>query len=178
VKAMTKKFICNFDEPIVKTKKGKLRGYLWGNIYHFLGVRYGKAKRFLPPEPEQAWDGVKDAIVYGEGPLVAFEEKAMGLCGYESMLSQKQFWPRSEDCLNLNIWTPSIDPAAEKPVMVWIMGGGFHAGAANESAALDGSNLSEFGDAVVVSVNHRISLLGFFDLAPFGENTVIRQTAV
>ena len=80
-----------------------------------------------------------------------------------------RFWPKSEDCLNLNIWSQSIDPAAKKPVMVWMHGGGFASGSAIEMIAYDGANLSEYGDVVVVSINHRLNILGFLDLSDYGE---------
>ena len=60
-----------------------------------------------------------------------------------------------EDCLNLNIWTQSLDPKAKKPVLVWLHGGGYFAGSSIEQVAYDGYNMCMDGDVVVVSVNHR-----------------------
>lgn len=70
----------------------------------------------------------------------------------------------SEDCLYLNICTPSTDGSA-RPVMFWIHGGGFMNGAANE---YDGSVLSQDNDVVVVTINYRLGLFGFLDLSQFG----------
>ena len=71
---------------------------------------------------------------------------------------------QNEDCMNLNVWTQSLDVEAKKPVIVFFHGGGFTNGSSVESAAYDGKNLSEYGDAVVVTVNHRLNVLGFMDL--------------
>lgn len=166
---MFKQFICDFDGPIAETKAGRLRGFKWGDTYNFLGITYGTAKRFMSPEPVKPWSGVKDAIIYGDASLTTEITKAVGHPAYEAMLGQGNYLYKSEDCLNLNVWTPALDPEAKKPVMVFISGGGFHSGGANESVCTNGTSLSEFGDVVVVSINHRISLLGFFDLSPFGE---------
>jgi para-nitrobenzyl esterase len=75
----------------------------------------------------------------------------------------------SEDCLRLNVWTPSINDNRKRPVMVWIHGGGFTAGSGHELKAYDGENLSRRGDVVVVSLNHRLGALGYLDLMDYGE---------
>ena len=66
------------------------------------------------------------------------------------------------------MWTQTLTPAVKKPVMVWMHGGGFTNGASMESYAYDGRSLSEFGDVVVVSVNHRLNILGTLDLSAYG----------
>ena len=73
-----------------------------------------------------------------------------------------------EDCLRLNIWTPGID-GERRPVMVWLHGGGFAAGSGHDLPAFDGENLARRGDVVVVSLNHRLNLLGFLDLSAYGD---------
>lgn len=85
------------------------------------------------------------------------------------------FWPRlpavsSEDgSLNLNVWSPKdASPANRKAVMVWFHGGGFSTGSSVDLAAYDGRRLAEFGDVVVVSVNHRLNVLGHLDLSAYG----------
>ena len=49
--------------------------------------------------------------------------------------------------------------------MVWLHGGGFQTGSAIEQLVYDGANLSRKGDVVIVSVNHRLNMLGFLDLS-------------
>jgi para-nitrobenzyl esterase len=75
----------------------------------------------------------------------------------------------NEDCLNLNVWTPGIDDGHKRPVLFWIHGGGFTAGSSHELPSYDGENLSKKGDVVVVSINHRLNVLGFLDLSAYGE---------
>ena len=80
-----------------------------------------------------------------------------------------RYWPMDENCQYLNIWTQSLDPEAKKPVMVWLHGGGFFAGSSIEQVAYEGDHLREYGDVVVVSLNHRLNILGYLDLSAYGE---------
>ena len=79
-----------------------------------------------------------------------------------------RYWIANEHCHYLNVFTQNLTPAAKKPVMVWFHGGGFTNGSSMESYAYDGRSLSEFGDVVVVSVNHRLNILGTLDLSAYG----------
>ena len=160
---MAKQFVCN-DSTVVTTTKGKLRGFLFDGIYTFHGIRYAKAKRFQMPEPVDAWDGVKDALSYGMICPVLNQPMPMG-----EVMTPHRFWPESEHCQYLNVWTKSIDPSAKKPVMVWFHGGGYSAGSSIEQVAYEGDNLAKFGDVVVVTVNHRLNVFGHLDLSAFGE---------
>ena len=56
-----KKFLCSADAPIVQTKQGKLRGFQWGDLYHFRGVKYAESERFLPPHDPTPWEGIREA---------------------------------------------------------------------------------------------------------------------
>ena len=149
------------DKVIVQTKAGKLRGFALDGIYRFYGVKYATAKRFLPPEPVAPWEGLADATSYGYvAPLMSPNSPAMDL------LIPHRFWVENEDCLSLNVW--SKDLTGKKPVMVWLHGGGYAAGSSIEMVAYDGANMSEYGDVVTVTINHRLNILGYFDLSSFG----------
>ncbi len=161
---MAKQFVCSTTSPIVQTKAGKLRGFLWDGTYTFHGIKYADAKRFQPPTPPAPWEGVKDALSYGYVSPMLDRETAQG-----EVMVPHRYWPKDENCQYLNIWSPSIDPAAKKPVMVWLHGGGFSAGSSIEQVAYDGDALSKFGDVVVVTLNHRLNILGYLDLSPYGE---------
>ena len=161
---MEKTFVCTEDFPVVRTRAGKLRGYQVGGIFHFLGVQYAEAKRFRMPTPVSPWEGVKDAHAAGPVCPLLDDENPWG-----DVMIPHRFWPKSEDCLSLNLWTPSLDPGAGKPVMVWFHGGGYSTGSAVEMVAYDGDRLAESGDVVVVTVNHRLNILGYFDLSEYGE---------
>lgn len=74
-----------------------------------------------------------------------------------------------EDCLRVNIWTPGLNDGKKRPVMVWLHGGGYAAGSGQELPSYDGFNLAKKGDAVVVTLNHRLNVLGFLDLSAYGD---------
>lgn len=71
--------------------------------------------------------------------------------------------------MRLNVWTPNLKDGKKRPVMFWIHGGGFTAGSSQELPSYDGENLAKKGDVVVVSINHRLNILGFLDLSAYGE---------
>ena len=84
------------------------------------------------------------------------------------VMIQNRYWPKSEDCQYLNVWTQTVRSDAKKPVMVWLHGGGFAAGSSIEQVAYDGENMSKYGDVVIVTINHRLNILCYMDLSPFG----------
>lgn len=152
-------------EGVADTAYGKVRGFIDEGTYTFRGIPYAKAERFGMPEAPDAWDDVRNCVVYGPtAPITRMTSPDGG-----DFLIPHRYWAQNEDCQNLNIWTQSLDPAAKKPVMVWFHGGGFTNGSAIEGVAYDGKNLSEYGDVVVVTVNHRLNVLGYLDLSKYGE---------
>ncbi len=161
---MAKEFLCTSTEPVVDTKAGKLRGFKLGTTYNFYGVKYAECKRWQQPTPVTPWEGIQDALSYGYITYPASPDSPNG-----DLLVPHRFWPKSEDCLNLNIWTQSIDKASKLPVMVWLHGGGFSNGSAIEMVAYDGNNLSEYGNLVVVTVNHRLNVFGCLDVSGYGK---------
>ncbi len=155
---------CTKDYPIVETKQGKIRGYVYDGVFNFLGIKYAKAKRFQMPEEPDSWEGVKDALAYGLiCPILVPPVPG------EEVVCPHRFWPESEHCQNLNVWTDSIDPAAKKPVMVWFHGGGYSTGSAIEHVAYEGDRLAKYDGVVLVSVNHRLNAFGHLDLSMYGE---------
>lgn len=168
-----KKVIRTPDYPIVKTKQGKLHGYQENEVFYFYGIRYGRAERFQLPSPEPSWDGVRDAKSYGFiCPLLPEEEQPenspMAAPG-NSFEMQHVYWPMKEQCLYLNVWTKHLEKDAKKPVLVWFHGGGYSAGSSVEIPAYNGHNLCDYGDVVVVNLNHRLNCIGFLDLSSYGE---------
>ena len=161
---MAKTFCMSTKAPIVDTPKGKIRGFHYDGVDHFYGIRYAKARRFCMPEPVEAWEGIKDAGSYGMICPVLTEPMPSG----EVMIPHR-FWPASEHCQYLNVWTSSCDRKARKPVMFWIHGGGFEAGSGIEQVCYDGFNLAKLDDVVVVTVNHRLNAFGYLDMSDFGE---------
>lgn len=160
---MEKKFVYNEDTALVETRSGKVRGCLYDDIYIFKGIPYAKAKRFHAPEPVEPWDDVFQATSYGYVCPLLELPKPNG-----ELLVPHRYWVMNEDCQNLNIWTPGLDKE-KRPVMVWFHGGGFTDGSSIEQIAYEGGNMCKLGQVVVVSVNHRLNVLGYCDLSPFGE---------
>ena len=161
---MDQQFCMSKTAPIVQTRAGKLRGFRYDGVDHFYGIRYAKAKRFQMPEPVKPWEGVKDANSYGMICPVLNEPMPTG-----EVMTPHRFWPSSEHCQYLNVWTDRCDPKAKKPVLFWIHGGGYAAGSSIEQIAYDGFNLAKDKDVVLVSVNHRLNAFGYLDLSSFGE---------
>ncbi len=154
----------NFDPPVVQVEGGKLRGFRDGKITVFLGIPYAEAERFELPKHATPWNGIKSAQAWGPVcPIPKLTEP-----GVDEFVFPHRYWLENEHCQVLNIWTQNLSTTAKKPVMVWLHGGGFTNGSSMESYAYDGKNLSEFGDVVVVSINHRLNIIGTLDLSAYG----------
>ena len=157
--------VFRYDEiPAVETKAGKVKGYEWDGVCIFKGIPYAKAERFQMPRETESWEGVKETSSYGFVCPLLTQDTPSG-----ELLVPHRYWPQDENCQNLNLWTPALDKKAEKPVMVWLHGGGYAAGSSIEQVAYDGFNMCSKGDVVVVTVNHRLNILGFLDLSTYGE---------
>ena len=140
------------DPMVVRTESGLVKGIDQEGSVGFLGIPYAKVERFMPPKPVDKWSAVR-------------------LCDHWGPQAMQNTWGRklseaemSEQCCVLNVWTTStLQPAPKtlKPVMVWLHGGGFDSGT---SAWNPGMQLAQ-KDVVVVSVNHRLNILGFLDLS-------------
>ncbi len=163
-KKLTQQVISNLDYPVVNTKYGKLRGIWTDNCFIFRGIEYAKASRFHLPEEPDEWEGIKVSVTYGPVP----NEISTRIPG-DSFTEPHYWYPQSEFCQNLNIWTPTIDNNKKLPVMVWIHGGGQEHGSAIEIMAYDGEELAKWGNVVVVSVNHRLNVLGYLDLSGYSD---------
>lgn len=159
--------ITSDKETVVETESGKVAGYINEGVYNYKGIPYAKAERFMPPQKADHWDGVRSSRAYGPN---CPQGKRMGW--YSDVQAFAFDWNdgfTDEDCLRLNIWTKGINDNKKRPVMVWLHGGGYSAGSGQELPSYDGAALSNKGDVVVVSLNHRLNVLGFLDLSAFGD---------
>ena len=158
--------IVNSKDALVQTVYGTVCGYIEDGIYTFKGIDYAKADRFEAPQDPDPWEGVQTALYYGnqchQAPRFTWKDDC------EAFLYQWDDGVQSDDCLNLNVWTAGINDGKKRPVMVWLHGGGYAMGASSELPFYDGTNLAK-KDVVLVSINHRLNILGYMDLSEFGE---------
>jgi para-nitrobenzyl esterase len=151
---------------VAKTLYGKVRGYVEDGVFTFKGVPYGAdtggENRWLPATPPKPWDGEYPALTYGPN----CPQRLHDWSSEQTFLQQWTDGWQSEDMLKVNIWTPSL--TGKRPVMFYIHGGGFTFGSAYELASQDGAQIARHHDVVSVTVNHRLNILGFFDLSEFG----------
>jgi para-nitrobenzyl esterase len=164
---------------IVETSAGKVRGYVRNGIFIFKGIPYAASTageaRFQPPAPVTPWTQVRASMSYG--PVCP--QPVRGGWGSDRLafLFDWDDGHPGEDCLRLNVWTPGAD-ARKRPVMVWLHGGGYEAGSSQELPSYDGENLSRRGDVVIVSVNHRLNVFGYLNMAAVGGEKYARSVNV
>ncbi|WP_172592241.1 carboxylesterase/lipase family protein [Subtercola boreus] len=163
--------------PIVDTTAGRVQGVRHGGIDVFKGIPYAASVaangRFLPAREPAPWAGVRDAAQYGPLAMQVVPNRAPERRSADQALrdpfigNQDLFRPMSEDCLVLNVWTPSISDHLKRPVMLWVHGGGFVRGV-GDADWHDGTRLAREQDVVVVQLNHRLNVFGFLSLVEFG----------
>ncbi len=152
---------------VTNTDAGKVQGYIHNNIYTYKGIPYAEAKRFEVPQKPKPWTGVRSSMTYG--PVAPLMDPTTSVQDESEFVFHHDWGYTNENCLRLNVWTPGINEGKKRPVMFWIHGGGFTAGSSQELPSYDGENLSKRGDVVVVSINHRLNVLGFLDLSAYGD---------
>lgn len=153
------------DVAVVPTESGKVRGYVHNGTFTFKGIPYAKAERFQAPTKPSSWTNVRSSMTYG--PVCPTDPTTTTNDEIEFPF-QHNWGFTNENCLSLNVWSPQLD-TKKRPVMVWLHGGGFSAGSSVELPSYDGENMAKRGDVVVVTLNHRLNVLGFLDLSAYGE---------
>ena len=156
---------------VAETSFGKVRGVDNAGIKTFKGIPYGAntagVNRFMPPVDPPKWAGVRDALEYGHS--APQRDPAAQPAGGGLGVAAQGLPAEGEDCLVLNVWTPAVNDGRKRPVMFWCHGGGFATGSGS-SPDTDGTNLARRGDVVVVTVNHRLNVLGFANLSEFSRD--------
>ncbi|MEU4575352.1 carboxylesterase/lipase family protein [Nonomuraea sp. ATR24] len=136
--------------PVAVTAAGAVRGTIQDGVHRFRGIPYAAPpvgdRRWRPPAPARPWPGVRDATAAGPA------------CPQPSAPDMPEGIPQSEDCLTVEVTAPAR-PGKNRPVMVWLPGGGFVTGA---GSIYDPARLVTTGDLVVVTVNYRLGVFGFF----------------
>ena len=157
------------DRRAVDTTAGWVVGERTGAVTRFLGIPYATVTaRFRAPSPVPAWNGARLALDYGPAcPQPPIRENLVIDPEVERAMFGLSDEPQSErGCLSLNVWTPATGDDGDRPVLVSLHGGGFKSGSGSARSApwFDGATLSQRGDAVVVTVNHRIGVLGHLQI--------------
>ena len=150
----------------VQTASGPVAGYIDDGVYIYKGIPYARADRFQPAMDPEPWTEVRSSRAYGP---TCPQDKRTGWYSDDQAFSMH--WDdgfHDEDCLRVNVWTGGIGDGGKRPVMVWLHGGGFRAGSGQELISYDGTNLARDHGVVVVTLNHRLNVLGFLDLSAYG----------
>ena len=152
--------------PVVSLPDGQvmgkvIQGYDKKRVYTFLGIPYASPPvgglRFRRTVPVAPWNGVKKTTEYPPNCLQVFPDFI------SDVMRPVNLSKSSEDCLYLNIWTPTLNPSSKKAVLFWIHGGAFQFGSGS-NIETDGRILSSFGDVIVVTHNYRLNAFGFLNL--------------
>jgi para-nitrobenzyl esterase len=162
--------------PVAATKAGKISGVVEDGINVFRGVPYGgnTAKtRFKAPVAPASWKGAKECVAFTTmaPQLAAARGARMTASPTGNLPTSASGVPggppdhgvQSEDCLNLNVFTPGLRDGKKRPVLVYFHGGAYNNGTVN-SDLYDGKRLCHRGDVVVVTVNHRLNAFGYMYL--------------
>ena len=160
----------------VETSYGKLQGQSESGVTAFKGIPFAEPPvgdlRWRPPQPVKPWKGIYQATEYGS---CAMQSTIPGTIGELIGIATG---PIHEDCLYLNLWTPSCD-TSKRPVMVWIHGGGNTVGSGSQPR-VNGSKLARTGDVVVVTLNYRLGAFGFLhapEIGASGNEALLDQVA-
>jgi len=152
---------------IARTQYGKVRGFVDGGVLTFKGIPYGHTtageNRWLPAKPPEPWKDEYPALVYGAN---CPQNLHTWTSPEQTFIQDWDDGWQSEDMLKLNIWTSSL--SGRRPVMFYIHGGGYSFGSSYELPSHEGAQMARHHDVVQVSVNHRLNILGFFDVSEIG----------
>ncbi|MBP6210468.1 MAG: carboxylesterase family protein [Anaerolineales bacterium] len=158
VKTLPKDSVATGD---VQTTSGPVRGFTQNGLDVFLGIPYAEppvgSLRFKSPVAHEPWQKTFNAYEFGAFCPQAYDPVVIDDPNEEL---------NNEDCLYLNIWKPS-DSQEKRAVMVYIHGGGFVGGSSKEDL-YNGSVIAKEGDVIVVTINYRVGILGFFDFSAIG----------
>jgi len=149
------------QEALAQTTHGAVLGTIEDGVFIFKGIPYAQAERFMPPQDPDSWQDTLKTTEFG--PVA---KQIVAWIDDSNMDEEKLF--------SVNVWTQGLKDGNKRPVMLWLHGGGYHVGSSSDPMT-DGKALTHKGDVVMVSVNHRLNILGFLDLS--GANSKYAQSA-
>ena len=152
---------------VVKTTEGWYIGTKELGVYTFKGMKYGVADRFKEAVRPSPFPGLHAATIYGNTSPTSAQSAYGSTINVTNYMTPNANFTEDEDCLHINVWSTSMNPTAEMPVLFWIHGGGTSSGASNELTYYDGLEFAKSQDVVFVSINHRLNYLGYLDLSAY-----------
>ena len=145
-----------------------MRGYIDDGVFAFKGIPYAAADRFMPPRAPEKWNNVRQCTIFAPRAMQRTSTEWGGQGDYEFGFQFPREPQDEKNSLVINVWTNGINDGKKRPVWVWIHGGGYSSGSANQLPFFDGRAMARKGDIVVVTVNHRLNILGYLDLRGLG----------
>ncbi len=156
------------ETVVAQTRTGRVRGLVREHSMAFRGIPYAAAPvgdlRLQAPAPHPGWEGVRDALVNGPTPSLGPTTETYSIP--EPVVA-------GDEVLNLNVFTPALDPGARLPVYVWIHGGGFVGGSPG-GAWFDGDSFARHG-VVTVAITYRLGFEGYGDVPDAPGNRALRD---
>lgn len=159
---------------VVGLPRGYVMGYRDNGIYTFRGIPCGTHQRFKYATPVESYGTAEqptNALTNGSvSPQSNTQTQYYNVFASAAFMtpSESDMFSTESQCLNLNVWTDTLDPAARKPVLVFIHGGGLQSGSALELKIYDGKYFTGYTDCVFVSTNARLNYVGYMDLSALG----------
>lgn len=153
---------------ILEVEGGRIMGFKYGDVNVFKGIPYAEAERWKMPTAVTPWEDIRACLNYSEVcPQHQYSNNANDFASVSNYFVEDR---EENTFLTVNVWTKDTDPDTLKPVLFWIHGGGYASGSSGELETYDGYNLTDYGDIVFVSVNHRLNYLGYMDMSAYGED--------
>lgn len=153
------------DLVFAEIESGPIVGFNYKGVNTFRGIPYATAKRFQAPEKVEPWTDVRPCFNWGKVSYSG-QNCPTDVKFTEFITPSDNSWIPSDDCQNVNVWSPSVDANDKLPVLVFLHGGD---GNAQELVYYDGTNLAASGNLVFVTMNHREGIIGGVDLSAYGE---------